>query len=90
MQTSRRSWLYALSIALWFVSSWQAARSDALDPAYIAAVNDAKQDLTSPKIDYNLTTIGANDHIRSTQLDKNGVPQDAILMSVSATLLSVA
>ena len=81
MQTFRRSWLYALPIVLLFVSSWQLARSDGLDPNYLAAVQDAQQDLTPAKIDYNLTTIGANDHIRSTQVDMHGVPQDAILMS---------
>jgi uncharacterized protein with beta-barrel porin domain len=71
-----RSGCFAAAVLLGAVSAW-ADYPTGYDQAYIDAVNDASRPLTSDKIDYHLTTIGPNDHLR----DPDPTHHNAILMT---------
>ena len=77
MKSAKHAAIGAVLIALLAVPSLSAKSlvyPDDYDPRYVESVNECKQPtLTSDRIDFNLTTIGSNDHIRNPSLPGNPI-----------------
>ncbi len=67
MANVMRQFLYAaLGVFLFVIPSRAGVWPTDYDPRYVHAVDVASQPLNSSEISYNLTTIGADDHIRNS------------------------